>query len=184
VDELFDFLVLIAERLERAHIPYMLSGSVALSVYAQPRMTRDVDFVIEIEEAQVDRFVELFETDCYIDRESVLEAVRTPGMFNIIHEAWIVKADFVVRKDQPYRKTEFGRRRTVSVGGKAFSIVTAEDLLLSKLLWAQTSRSELQLSDVRNLILSEKTLDWAYIERWAQELGVVDLLSEVRSEDV
>ena len=184
MDELFDFLVLIAERLERAHIPYMLSGSVALSVYAQPRMTRDVDFVIEIEEAQVDQFVELFETDCYIDRESVLEAVRTQGMFNIIHEAWIVKADFVVRKDQPYRKTEFGRRRTVSVGGRAFSIVTAEDLLLSKLLWAQTSRSELQLGDVRNLILSEKTLDWAYIEPWAQKLGVVDLLNEVRSENV
>jgi hypothetical protein len=55
-------------------------------------------------------------------------------MFNLIHEAWVVKADFVVRKDQPYRTTEFGRRRTASVGGKAFSIVTAEDLLLSKLL--------------------------------------------------
>ena len=54
--------------------PYMLSGSVALSMYAQPRMTRDVDFVLDIEEAQVDKFVELFEADCYIDRESVLEA--------------------------------------------------------------------------------------------------------------
>jgi hypothetical protein len=184
VDELFDFLVPITERLDRARIPYMLSGSVALSLYAQPRMTRDVDLVIEIEEAQVDQFVELFEADCYLDRESVLDAVRARGMFNIIHEAWIVKADFVVRKDQPYRKTEFGRRRTVSVGGKAFSIVTAEDLLLSKLLWAKTSRSELQLDDVRNLILSEKTLDWPYIERWAQKLGVVDLVNEVRSEDV
>ncbi len=142
------------------------------------------DFVIEIVEAQVDQFVAIFETDCYLDRESVLEAVRTRGMFNIIHEAWIVKADFVVRKDQPYRKTEFGRRRTVSLGGKAFSIVTAEDLLLSKVLWAKTSRSELQLGDVRNLILSEKTLDWGYIERWAQELGVLDLVNEARTEDV
>ena len=184
VDELFEFLVLIAERLDRAHIPYMLSGSVALSMYAQPRMTRDVDFVIDIEEAQVDEFIDLFAGDCYIDRESVLEAVRARGMFNIIHEAWIIKADFVVRKDQPYRKTEFDRRRTVSIGGKAFSVVTAEDLLLSKLLWAMTSRSDLQLGDVRNLILSERGLDWAYIERWAQKLGVVDVLNEVRSEDV
>ena len=184
VDELFDFLVLIAERLDRANIPYMLSGSVALSLYAEPRMTRDVDFVIDIEEAQVDKFVELFEADCYIDRDSVLEAARARGMFNIIHEAWIIKADFVVRKDQPYRKTEFERRRAVSIGGKAFSVVTAEDLLLSKLLWAKTSQSNLQLGDVRNLILSEKGLDWPYIERWAQKLGVVDLLNQVRSEDV
>ena len=137
MDELFEFLVLIAERLDRAHIPYMLSGSVALSMYAQPRMTRDVDFVLDIEEAQVDKFVDLFESDCYVDRESVLEAVRARGMFNVIHEAWIIKADFVVRKDQPYRKTEFERRRTVSVGGKVFSVVTAEDLLLSKLHWGE-----------------------------------------------
>ncbi|NNE19816.1 MAG: hypothetical protein HKN10_15195 [Myxococcales bacterium] len=184
MDELFDFLVLIAERLDRARIPHMLSGSVALSTYAQPRMTRDVDFVIEIDEAQVDEFVQLFEADCYVDRESVLEAARARGMFNIIHEAWIIKADFIVRKDEPYRKTEFDRRRTVSIGGKAFSIVTAEDLLLSKLLWAKTSQSDLQLGDVRNLILSDKALDWPYIERWAQKLDVVDLLNEVRSEDV
>ena len=184
VDELFEFLVLVAERLDRAQIPYMLSGSVALSMYAQPRMTRDVDFVVDIEEAQVDKFVELFEGDCYVDRASVLEAVRARGMFNIIHQAWVIKADFVVRRDQPYRKTEFERRRTVSVGGKNFSVVTAEDLLLSKLHWAKTSRSELQLGDVKNLILSKSNLDWHYIQRWAQKLGVVDLLNEVRGEDV
>jgi hypothetical protein len=147
-------------------------------------MTRDVDFVIEIDEAQVGKFVQLFEADCYIDRQSVLEATRARGMFNIIHEAWIIKADFVVRKDEPYRKTEFDRRRTVSIGGKTFSIVTAEDLLLSKLLWAKSSQSDLQLGDVRNLIVSDESLDWPYIERWAQKLGVVDLLVEVRSADV
>lgn len=55
---------------------------------------------------------------------------------------------------------------------------------MDELLWAKTSRSELQLGDVRNLILSERNLDWPYIERWAQKLRVVELLSEVRSEDV
>ena len=72
MDELFEFLVLITERLDRAQIPYMLSGSVALSMYAQPRMTRDVDFVVDIKQAQVDKFVELFEEDCYVDHASVL----------------------------------------------------------------------------------------------------------------
>jgi len=181
---MFEFLVLITERLDRARIPYMLSGSVALSVYAQPRMTRDVDFVIDIEEAQVDQFVQLFEGDCYVDRESVLEAVRLRGMFNIIHQAWVLKADFVVRKDEPFRKMEFERRRNVSVSGKEFSIVTAEDLILSKLHWAKASRSELQLGDVKNLILSASNLDWSYIRRWAKKLSVVHLLGEVGGNDV
>jgi len=36
------------ERLERAGIQYMLTGSIALSYYAQPRMTRDIDLVVEL----------------------------------------------------------------------------------------------------------------------------------------
>ena len=184
MDELFEFLVLSAERLDQAHIPYMLSGSVALSIYAQPRMTRDVDFVIDINEGQVNAFLELFEADCYVDRESVLEAVRSRGMFNVIHQAWVVKADFVVRKDQPFRKVEFERRRTVTIEGKDLSVVTAEDLLLSKLHWAKNSRSELQLGDARNLILSESNLDWPYIRQWAEKLSVLDLLREVGGDDV
>jgi hypothetical protein len=59
-------------------------------------------------------------------------------------------------------------------------LVTAEDLLLSKLVWAAESHSEMQLQDVRNLIRSVGDLDWTYIERWADELTVGELLREVR----
>lgn len=41
-DEL-DVLKLVATRFETAGIAYMVSGSVAMSFYAQPRMTRDID---------------------------------------------------------------------------------------------------------------------------------------------
>jgi hypothetical protein len=36
----------IVTRLETAGIDYMLTGSVALNSYAQPRMTRDIDLVV------------------------------------------------------------------------------------------------------------------------------------------
>jgi hypothetical protein len=58
--------------------------------------------------------------------------------------------------------------------------VTAEDLLLSKLVWAADSQSEMQLNDIRNLIIAVTTLDWAYIEYWATALQVAELLREVR----
>jgi hypothetical protein len=38
-----EVLLDVADRLEAAGIPFMLSGSVALSYYAEPRMTRDID---------------------------------------------------------------------------------------------------------------------------------------------
>ena len=58
-------------------------------------------------------------------------------------------------------------------------MVSAEDLLISKLEWASGSRSELQLRDVRNLIAAVTHLDWDYIRRWTLSLGLEGLLDEV-----
>ena len=38
----------ITKALEKAEIPFMVSGSMALIVYTVPRMTRDIDIVIEL----------------------------------------------------------------------------------------------------------------------------------------
>src|SRR5205814_1078459 len=100
------------------------------------------------------------------------------GMFNIIHHDSIVKVDFIVRKDLPYREEEFARRHAVDIGGATVWMVAPEDLLLSKLDWAKENHSEIQLRDVQNLITAVVGLDWNYIEQWAEELAVSDLLSE------
>jgi hypothetical protein len=59
-------------------------------------------------------------------------------------------------------------------------VVSAEDLILSKLDWARSSRSEVQLRDVRNVIAAQPSLDWPYLEAWAARLSLGDLLREVR----
>lgn len=53
-----------------------------------------------------------------------------------------------------------------------------EDLVLSKLVWAKDSRSELQLCDVRNLLV--ESCGTAYLAPWARRLGVLELLEECR----
>ena len=102
----------------------MVSGSVAMNFYAQPRMTRDIDIVVELTPATARRLPDLFSSDFYIDSDDVNEAVRDQGMFNIIHNTSIVKVDFIVRKEDLYRKTEFGRRRTAPIEGANISIVS------------------------------------------------------------
>ena len=92
MDEQLRFLLAIAESLDDAGISYMVTGSVALAVYATPRMTRDIDLVVELREADVPKIVALFDQNCFIDPESVHRAVAAQGMFNIIHNDWIVKA--------------------------------------------------------------------------------------------
>jgi hypothetical protein len=180
MSEQLDVLKLVVERLQRAAIAYMISGSIALSYYAQPRLTRDIDIVAALRLEDADRVTTLFAEDFYIDAEAVRNAIAQLGMFNIIHYDHVVKVDFIVRKDTPYRHEEFARRSAVDIDGVTMWLVTAEDLLLSKLVWAAESRSELQLQDVRNLIRSVAPLDWTYIERWATELTLDELLHEVR----
>jgi len=96
MDEQLEFLKLIASRLDSAGIPYMMTGSMAMAIYSIPRMTRDIDLVVEVTPADVDRIVGLFSEDCYIDQDSVRQAVRAHGMFNIIHNDWVIKADFII----------------------------------------------------------------------------------------
>jgi hypothetical protein len=100
-------------------------------------------------------------------------------MFNMIHLNNVVKVDCIVRKETEYRRLEFCRRRQVEIGGRALSVVSAEDLLISKLDWARDSKSESQFGDIRNLITSVTDLDWNYVREWASRLGLGDLLQDV-----
>lgn len=178
-DEL-DVLKSVAVRLETAGIPYMVTGSMAANFYAVPRMTRDIDLVIELSERDIDRVTRLFQQEYYIDRDMVQRAVRDHAMFNMIHNALVVKVDCVVRKETEYRREEFARRRAVSVENQQVFIVSPEDLILSKLDWAKESRSQMQLDDVRNLLRSVQGLDTEYLNRWADQLGLTTLYQEVR----
>jgi hypothetical protein len=108
-----DVLRDVADRLNNAGVPYMLTGSLAMNYYAETRMTRDIDIVVDIEPSDTETFVGAFRKDFYVPPEAVAEAVRQRSMFNLIHNESLVKIDFVVRKDTTYRKTEFDRRRRV-----------------------------------------------------------------------
>lgn len=170
----------VAARLGGAGIPYMVTGSMAANFYAVPRMTRDIDIVVELSERDVDRVTQLFQQDYYIDRDMVQRAVRDHAMFNMIHNDLVVKVDCVVRKETEYRREEFARRRALSIADQEIFIVSPEDLILSKLDWAKESRSQMQLDDVRNLLRSVQGLDTAYLNRWADRLGLTTLYQEVR----
>jgi len=162
------------KRLEREEIPYMLTGSIVLSYYAQPRMTRDIDLVVELSGRNARSIVGLFSPDYYVAEADVERAMATLGMFNVLHLDKVVKLDLIVRKDTAYRLHEFSRRQRVRLPGFEVWIASREDLILSKLAWAKDSSSEIQLRDVEALLVGGA--DRRYLERWAAELSVADLL--------
>ena len=166
-------------RLDALGIPYMLTGSTALSFYGALRATQDVDLVIELGAADVDRLVAAFEPDYECDADAVREAVVHEKLFNVIHVGSVQKLDMVIRKASPYRREEFSRRRRMRYEGGELWVVAPEDLILSKLVWGQASGSELQRRDVKGVLQSRIALDWDYLLKWAAELDVTADLQEV-----
>ena len=65
--------------------------------------------------------------------------------------------------------------------GFATWITTREDLIISKLLWAKDSLSELQLRDVKNLLATASDIDIEYLERWTKELDVIKLFQQCQA---
>ena len=175
-------LKLVTRRLDAAAIPYMVTGSIAGGHYGHPRMTRDIDVVVEVEPADASRLAAALGEEFGADPAAIRSAIARRGLFNVIHREAIVKVDFVVRKDTAYRLEEFGRRRRVEIDGHPVWMVAPEDLVLSKLIWAQDSRSELQFRDIRSVLTFQRSsLDHEYLNHWARELSVDDLLREVDS---
>ena len=174
---IMDVLGIVSERLEAAGIEYMLTGSYALAWYTTPRMTRDLDLVVAMEATDVDTVVAVFSPDFYIDEEAVRQAVASRLLFNLMHIESGAKVDLIIRKDSEYRQLEFSRRRRIEFENSQTWIVSREDLILSKLLWASDSQSELQLRDVKALLQND--FDRNYLADWAQRPGVAEALEKI-----
>ncbi len=169
--ELKELLSFITSRLEKEDIEYMLSGSVAMSTYTIPRMTRDIDIVIELKEEEIDKFASIFEDRFYLYKEGIREQIIRRGMFNAIDNESGYKIDFIIRKNAPFNRKEFERKIRGVTFGLDVWIVSIEDLIISKLKWMQDSESQIQKEDISHL-LENKSIDFKYLKNWIEQLGL------------
>jgi hypothetical protein len=170
--------------LDELGIPYHLGGSFASSVHGIPRQTQDIDLIVELPITMVDTLAAKLGGDFYLDGDEARSAVARRGSFNLIHLDTAVKVDLFVRGDEPFDAAEFSRHRPELVQiepPRRIHVKSAEDILLRKLQWyrAGGEASGRQWTDALGIVAAQRDrLDRAYLERWALELGVADLLSK------
>ena len=168
---------------EKLGIEYYIGGSVASSAYGIARATMDVDIVANVQAGQVGRFVEVLETDYYIDAGMIREAIRRSTSFNLIHLETMIKIDVFIAKDQPYDSEAFARRQADTLdeeSSRKFYLSSPEDVVLNKLQWYQKggSVSEQQWKDVLGVLkVQGNKLDLEYLKYWASRLNLSDLLN-------
>ncbi|WP_226889641.1 hypothetical protein [Nostoc sp. MG11] len=171
---------------ESLNIPYYVSGGVASSIHGEPRSTRDLDLVIEVQLAQIDLLVTTLEAAGYYCPAGAVEDLKrgSERMLNITHTETIANADLYLNEASPFAISQMAHRILPDLDGiPPFWIASPEDMILQKLLWGRGRQSEKQWRDVLGIIkLQEQSLDYAYLTNWAEHLNLVDALSQAFNE--
>ena len=162
--------------LEERGIVYMITGSVASMVYAEPRATLDVDLVIELPLERAREFLEAFpESEFY---RPPLEVVReecardSRGHFNLIHHDTGFKADVYLAGADPLHRWALENRRRIEHESAPFTLAPPEYVILRKLEFWREGRSDKHLRDIRGLRMSHLDLDEAFLEREITSRGL------------
>jgi hypothetical protein len=165
---------------EQIGVNCRIVGSVASSKLGILRATFDVDILAELNRNHISPLKARLAAAFYLDEELILEAIEQRSSFNLIHLETMLKVDVFVSKNRPYDQIRLTR---AFKGDPRY--ITAEDSVLGKLEWyrAGNETSERQWNDILGLIrVQQDDLDLEYSRRWAQEIGVLDLLEKAVTE--
>ena len=163
------------EPLERLGLPYCITGSVAASVYGEPRLTADVDVVLLMRVEDISRLRAAFpDSDYYVPPEETLrlEAARTArGMFNLIHHASQFKADVYLVARDPLHAWALKHRRRIALGNGDVWIAPPEYVILRKLEYLREGDQDKHVRDIR-FMLAATTVDRKFLEAEVTRLGL------------
>ena len=187
--DLLSALAPVVDVLEALGVEYYVGGSVASSAHGVPRASLDADVVADLDFDHVLPFVERLRDAYYVDEGRVRAAVEVRRSFNLIHLATMFKIDVFASKRRAFEHKAQERARPLALddgtAARLFLVASPEDTILAKLEWFRAGGevSERQWADIVGVArVRQSQTDWEYLERWAQALGVRDLLEHVRAE--
>jgi hypothetical protein len=180
-----DLLTEVTLALKQQGIEFLLTGSHASSLQGEARSTHDIDLLVRLTLDDVDSLSRIFPPDrFYLSKSAMQEAIRAGRMFNVLETTTGEKIDFWVLTDTAFDQSRFARRQKIQLPGLSLDVSSPEDTILMKLWWGRRSGgSEKQFQDVLRVYeLQGEVLDQEYLQKWASELGVVELWQRVLRE--
>jgi len=170
-------LAVFLEPLERLRLPYCVTGSVAASVYGEPRLTADIDIVLLLEAREIPALRAAFPDSAYYvppDEALRLELARdTRGMFNLIHHDSQFKADIYLAARDPLHAWALDHRRRIDLGDAGAWIAPPEYVILRKLEYLREGGQDKHVRDIRFMLAASK-VDREFVESHVKRLGLND----------
>jgi len=175
--ELKAFFTYVIDVLERLGIPYMVVGGFAAIFYGEPRLTIDVDIVVDMRSEHVGSFVAAFPvSEYYVSEEGIRDSLQRRFPFNVIQPKTGAKVDLVPLPRDPFTRAAFERRQRMEYDevGHSATFISVEDIILAKLLAYRETGSDKHLRDARGVLaMQEERLDLEALRRSAKTAGVL-----------
>lgn len=179
----YDIVAEVIAVLEGLQIDYFIGGSIASALHGEPRYTQDADVVVRLPASAVSSLVTALQSQFYTNEEALRDAIRRKSAANLIHYDTGFKVGLMISRERPFEQSRFERRTRLPAGLHQFWVATAEDMVLVKLEWFRLGGeiSDKQWRDVLALLLTSAT-DLSYLNHWAGELHLADLLEKALRE--
>lgn len=173
----------VRDALDRAGAPYAVMGGIAASYWGLPHFTHDLDVAVGVGAADVRAWLRVVEEAGFLVPDHVgagwTDALAGTRKLTIrrFAEGHVWDVD-VFLEDSAFLRSVLARRVVVDLDGRPTPMITAEDLVLFKLMaWRHKDRGHLA-----DLLLVVGPLDESYLRTWAERLGVRDRLAETWSQ--
>ena len=152
-------------RLNDLNIRYMITGSVASIVYGEPRMTHDIDLVMELEYEDTGRFAGAFPIEIFycppVEIIKVELGRSFRGHFNLIHHETGFKADVYLRGRDPLHEWALNNREKIDFESGYIWVAPVEYVILRKLEYFKEGKSEKHLRDIKGILtISTNDIDF------------------------
>ena len=141
-------------RLDEAGITYVTNGSVAGIVYGQPRITHEIDLVVELHSEQLPRLLaKLPPEESYCPPEEVIRieiARETRGHLNLIHHETGFKADIYPVGSDHLNRWAIANRRRVVFADHVIWLAPPVYVIIRKLQYYSEGKSPKHLADIHS----------------------------------
>ncbi len=179
-----EFTASIVNTLESLGIVYAIGGSFASIAYSEIRTTADIDISIVLTAAEIMAFVNAMQAlEYYVTFDDVLEALMYKQPFNVLDPESGFKADMFIMEPTPLEESILARKRRIvydSSTNAAAVLYSPEDVILYKMKYYLMGKSQKHLRDIAAMLATQgEALDYDYIERWANEIGVIEVWHQI-----
>ena len=176
---MIEFISIFIEPLEQHGLRYLITGSVAAMAYGEPRLTNDIDLILDIKADDVASLVKAFpETDYYLPPIEVIqsERVRTQrGHFNIFHLETMLKADIYLAGSDSLHRWAFEHSQRMEIDSSSVAFAPPEYVILRKLEFFREGGSEKHLRDIAAMLNeSISEIDTTYLVHTVKIMGLTD----------